>query len=112
MLVTFLVWAITDGHWTSTGSAITQIVAVTEVVLIWTILLGTLIRFGLLSMVAAFFFFNLLQRWPLVLDTSVWFASTSLVGLLLLAAIAALAAWISVGRSPGRMIGHQISGSG
>ncbi len=112
VLVTFLVWAITDGHWTSTGSAITQIVAVTEVVLIWTILLGTLIRFGLLSMVAAFFFFNLLQRWPLVLDTSVWFASTSLVGLLLLAAIAALAAWISVGRSPGRMIGHQISGSG
>jgi len=99
VLVTFVFWAALDGHWNDDGGVVTQIVVITEVLLVWAIILYTLIRFGLLSMVTAFFFFNLLQRWPFVLDSSLWFWGTSLAGMILLAAIAALAARTSVGRS-------------
>jgi len=98
VLVTFVVFAITDGHLAEAGTGVTQIVALTEVVLVWSVILFTLIRFGLLSMFTAFFFFNLLQKWPLVLDASVWFAGTSMAAFLLLTTIAALAARTSAGR--------------
>jgi hypothetical protein len=105
LLVTFVVFAITDGHLNQGGAWALQVATISEVVIVWGIILFTLIRFGLLSMFTTFFFFNLLQQWPLVLDSSVWFAQTTLIGTLLLAAIAGMAARISIGRSPKRMVG-------
>jgi predicted Ser/Thr protein kinase len=99
VLVTFVVFAITDGHLDQTGPWVLHLVTATEVILVWSVILYTLIRFGLLSMFTAFFFFNLLQRWPFVLEPSAWFFGTTVAGMVLLGAIAALAARCSVGRS-------------
>jgi hypothetical protein len=55
-------------------------------------------------MVTMFFFFNLLQKWPLTLDTSAWFSGTSLTAMLLLAAIATAAMRTSLGRAPKAML--------
>jgi len=51
VLVSFFVFAITDGHLDQTGPWLVHLMTVTEVVLVWGVILFTLIRFGLLSMV-------------------------------------------------------------
>jgi serine/threonine-protein kinase len=78
--------------------------ALVQVALVWTIVLATLIRIGLLAMVTTFFFLELLQRWPLTLDTSLWFSGTSLTAMLVMVAIAAVAMRISLGRAPASML--------
>lgn len=97
---TLVVWVIMDGHWAGGGPAIVQIAALAETVVVWAILLFTLIRLGLLAVVAAFFFLEMLQKWPLTLDTSVWFSGSSLIAALVLAAIAVVATRTSLGREP------------
>jgi hypothetical protein len=63
-----------------------------------------LIRIGLLAIGTTFFFLELLQRWPLTLDTSLWFSGTSLTAMLVMVAIAAVAMRISLGRAPASML--------
>jgi hypothetical protein len=45
-------------------------------------------RFGLLSVVANFIFWNILEGFPLTTQASAWYAGISLAGILLRAAIA------------------------
>jgi hypothetical protein len=68
-----------------------------EVVLVWAILFATLLRFGLLVLASAFFFFNILQSWPLTFDAAAWYAGTSLMGMLVLAAVAGAALFVARG---------------
>jgi hypothetical protein len=96
---TFLVFAISDGQLATADSTAVLLTVAVQAVLIWSIVLFTLMRFGLLSIFAAFLFFNVLQNWPLTLDTSAWFGGTSFAGMIVLASIAALALRTSLGRS-------------
>ncbi len=94
-----IVFILVDGHLASGDErVIVQVCALIEVVVVWALLLFVLIRFGLLALVSSFFFVGILQKWPLTLDMSLWFSGTSLVGLLLLAAVAVVATRISLGR--------------
>jgi hypothetical protein len=105
ILVSFVVFALVDDYLVTEGPVVIQLAAGIEVILVWGIILFILVRFGLLAMVTTFFFFNMLQQWPLILDGSVWFRGTSFVGVALLAAVAAVAARISVGhRAPPRLV--------
>jgi len=98
---TFAVYVLVDGHWRlDDPSAILLASAIVETLLVWSIVLFTLIRFGLLALVTTFFFFNLLQRWPLILAQPAWFGGTSLTAMVVLVAIAAIAMRVSLGRSP------------
>ena len=87
-----------DAHWTVEGThGLTFASALVEVVLVWAILVATLLRFGLLALVSAFFFFGVLQRWPLTLDGTAWFAGTSFMGVLILATVAGAALFVARG---------------
>jgi hypothetical protein len=87
-----------DAHWTVEGGhGLTFASALVEVVLVWAILVATLLRFGLLALVSAFFFFGVLQRWPLTLDGTAWFAGTSFMGVGILAAVAGAALFVARG---------------
>ena len=87
-----------DAHWTVGGShGLTFASALVEVVLVWAILVATLLRFGLLALVSAFFFFGVLQRWPLTFDGTTWYAGTSLMGMLILATVAGAALFVARG---------------
>jgi len=95
----------TDQHWQAENLAgIVLWCAVIEVLIVISIIVLTLARFGLLSMVTLFFFIQVLQKWPLTLDASVWFAGTSLTAILVLAAITTLAMRFSLARAPGSML--------
>jgi hypothetical protein len=59
-----------------------------------------LMRFGLLSVVANFIFWNILEGFPLTTQGSVWYAGISLAGILLMAAIALYAFHTSLGGRP------------
>jgi hypothetical protein len=59
-----------------------------------------LIRFGLLVLVAAEVFNNILGSFPLTTQMSSWYASLSLAGILLLAAMALYAFYTSLGGRP------------
>jgi len=59
-----------------------------------------LIRFGLLAVVAAEVFNNFLGSFPLTTQGSVWYASMSLAGILLMAAMALYAFYTSLGGRP------------
>ena len=57
-------------------------------------------RFGLLSVVANFIFWNILEGFPLTTQASAWYAGISLAGILLRAAIALYAFHTSLGSQP------------
>jgi hypothetical protein len=102
---TMVLLVMTDGHWfLQEAFGVVFWAALVEVVVVCAICLFALIRFGLLAMVTMFFFFNLLQKWPLTLDTSAWFGGTSLTAMLVLAAIATAAMRTSLGRAPKAML--------
>jgi len=87
-----------DAHWTVDGSqGLALASALVEVAVVWAIILATLLRFGLLALASAFFFFRILQRWPLTLDGNAWYAGTSLMGMLVLAAVAGAALFVARG---------------
>ncbi len=93
-----LLLALTDDHWIGRDSpGIVLASALVEVVLFYAVLLATLLRFGLLALASAFFFFDILQSWPLTLDGTVWYAGTSLMGMLILAAVAVAALLVARG---------------
>jgi serine/threonine-protein kinase len=87
-----------DAHWILRGGeGLAVASALAEVVLVWTIVVATLLRFGLLALASAFFFFDILQRWPLTFDASAWYAGTSLMGTLILGAVAGTALFLARG---------------
>jgi hypothetical protein len=59
-----------------------------------------MIRFGLLTLVVNFMVFNILQNFPLTTQTSSWYASISLAGILLMAAMAFYGFYTSLGGQP------------
>ncbi len=59
-----------------------------------------MIRFGLLALVANFMVFNFLQNYPLTTQGSAWYAGISLTGILLIAAIAFYGFYTSLGGRP------------
>jgi hypothetical protein len=59
-----------------------------------------LVRFGLLAFVASSFFNLLLSNFPLTTQGSAWYAGISLAGILLMAAMAFYAFYISLGGRP------------
>jgi serine/threonine-protein kinase len=59
-----------------------------------------LIRFGLLALVANFVLWYLLTNFPLTIQASAWYAGISLVGILLMAAIAFYGFYSSLGGRP------------
>ena len=62
-----------------------------------TILLVTLTRYGLLALIAAFFFTHLQPFYPVTMDLSAWYATTYLMALATLAAVALYAFRVAVG---------------
>jgi serine/threonine-protein kinase len=75
-------------------------VAVAGAALAAALLIGTLLRFGLLSVASLFFFNAALSLVPLTLDTSAWYARRSFLDLGLLAALAFYGFWTSLGGKP------------
>ena len=59
-----------------------------------------LIRFGLLALVANYVLWYLLTNFPLTIEASAWYAGISLVGILLMAAIAFYGFYNSLGGRP------------
>ena len=59
-----------------------------------------MIRFGLLTLVANFVFWYVLTNFPLTTQSSAWYAGISLAGILILAAIAFYAFYASLGGRP------------
>ena len=59
-----------------------------------------MIRFGLLTLVTNFVFWSILVRFPLTTQGSAWYAGISLAGILLMAAIALYAFYTSLGGPP------------
>jgi len=55
------------------------------------------VRFGLVGALTGYFFVNLRATFPLTLDLSAWYASGSLTGLGIAAALAFVTFWISLG---------------
>jgi serine/threonine-protein kinase len=62
-----------------------------------------MLRVGLLATAVCFFFHERLRDFPITLDTSAWYWTTSAVVLLLLVAIVAYALWIATAR-PTRLV--------
>ena len=75
-------------------------VEVTFLALIWATSVVVLVRFGLLAQAAALFFFYGLQRMPIALDFSAWYAGHALLALALLVGLAAFAFHISLAARP------------
>jgi len=76
--------------------------------LIWAIIIGVTIRFGLLASVLTFFFQQLLVQYPLTMDTSLWYAPHVSLPFLLVPAFVVYGFYISLaGRSlfQGDMLG-------
>jgi serine/threonine-protein kinase len=93
-----LLLMLSDSHWVAAGDhGLVVTSALVEVVLVWGLLLATLLRFGLLALVSAFFFFRILQGWPLTFDVSAWYSGTSLLGMAILAAVAGAALFVARG---------------
>jgi hypothetical protein len=93
-----LLLMLSDAHWIIGQShGVALVSALVEVVLVWGVILATLLRFGLLALVASFFFFNILQAWPLTFDGRVWYAGTSLLGMAILTAVAGAALFVARG---------------
>jgi serine/threonine-protein kinase len=81
-----------DGHWQfESASLLLRAGALAEVLLVWGIILYVMLRFGLLALVSTFFFLVVLQSWPVLLDSSAWFAGASWTALAVLGAIALVA---------------------
>jgi len=96
-LVTFAFLSVVDSHVPPESPLVVQLAAAVEIVLVWAVILFTMMRFGLLSLVTAFFFFNMLQLWPFTLDPATWFRGTAIAGMVVLAVVAAAAMRISLG---------------
>jgi Protein kinase domain len=75
-------------------------VAVAGAALAAALLIGTLLRFGLLSVACLLYFNATLAHVPLTLDTSAWYAGRSFLGLGLLAALALYGFHTSLGGKP------------
>jgi predicted Ser/Thr protein kinase len=89
---------LSDAHWITAGEhGLVVASALVEVALVWTVLFATLLRFGLLALVSAFFFLSILQRWPLTFDGGAWYAGTSLMGMLILVTVAGAALVVARG---------------
>jgi hypothetical protein len=61
------------------------------------LLVFTMLRFGLVALIASFFVYVLLLMFPITADFSVWYAGASLFALLSVAAMAAFAFRSSLG---------------
>ena len=61
------------------------------------LLVFTMLRFGLVALIASFFVYVLLLMFPITADFSVWYAGASLFALLSVAAMAAFALRSSLG---------------
>ncbi len=64
---------------------------------LWSLGVLIVVRFGLVGALTGYFFVSLHATFPLTLDLSAWYASGSLVGLGIAAALAFVAFWISLG---------------
>jgi serine/threonine-protein kinase len=98
LAVSMLILVLMAAPWvaqSSSGMALAS--ALVEVVLVYAVLVGTLLRFGLLALAAAFFFFEILQHWPLTFDGGAWYFDTSLMGMAILAVVATLAVIVARG---------------
>ncbi len=94
--VGFLLLCAGDAHWRSLGAFHAAGIAATiELVLVVALELAVLIRYGMLALASAYFFAFLLQKWPLTLDPSAWYASTSMLLAAILAAVSLYAFRIS-----------------
>jgi serine/threonine-protein kinase len=81
-----------DGHWQLESAPLPlRAGAMIEVLLVWGIILTVMLRFGLLALVSTFFFLVVLQSWPVLLDSSAWYAGASWTALAVLGAIAVVA---------------------
>jgi hypothetical protein len=58
------------------------------------------LRFGLLAVIASYFFNDLLGSFPLTTQTSAWYSGLSIAGILLMAAMALYGFYISLGGRP------------
>ena len=64
------------------------------------LLVFTMVRFGLVALIASFFVFELMEMFPITADFSSWYAGTSLFALLSVAVMAALAFRFSLAGRP------------
>ncbi len=86
--VGFILLCAGDSHWRSVGVFhAAGIAAAIELTLVIAVELAVLIRYGLLALASAYFFAFLLQKWPLTLDPSAWYASSSMLLVTVLAAV-------------------------
>ena len=58
------------------------------------------LRFGLLAVVASYFFTNILGSFPLTTQMSAWYSGLSIAGILLMAAMAFYGFYTSLGGRP------------
>jgi hypothetical protein len=81
------------------GAASSQFAPVVLVtgLIYWVLLVFLLVRLGLLAWVAQGIFHSLLWSFPLTTQGSAWYAGISLLGILLMAAMALYAFYISLG---------------
>lgn len=92
VVVTLILFMLLDGAGVVQASeGIAFASGVVEIVLVWAVIVATLLRFGLLALASSFFFFTVLQAWPLTLDASAWYGSTSLLASAMLVCVAGIA---------------------
>jgi hypothetical protein len=95
---TLLLLVVADAPWVARGGqGVALASAVVAVLLFYAVLLATLLRFGPLALASAFFFLDILQRWPLTFDGTSWYAGISLMGMLILAGVAGAALFVARG---------------
>ncbi len=95
--VGFVLLFASESHWRGVSwfDAV-GIAALLESVLVVTIELVVLVRYGLLALAATFFFAFLLQKWPFTLDMSAWYGPSSLLLTAVLAAVSLCAFRIAI----------------
>ena len=64
---------------------------------IWLLVVLVIVRYGLLALTAIFVTANLLFRFPVTTDLSVWYSPAALLGMLCVAALAGYGFWVSMG---------------
>ena len=75
-------------------------IALVFFVILYSLFVFLMIRFGLLTLVTNFIVWSILTRLPLTTQASAWYAGISLAGILLVAAIACYGFYISLGGRP------------
>jgi serine/threonine-protein kinase len=102
VLAIVIIWigafAMTAGPEGTGGTGVTGAVCFGAMVVI---MLALFLRSGLLALTVTFFFLSKMRRFPLALDSSVWYSGTSTLGMLALAAIAIYAFRSAIRGHPG-----------